>query len=179
MSAFAASLNSTNVRNYAHLAWQRLNLAISAVLAPERAVDRAARLFTTPPRFAHTLPERELLATAKGFVVQSAVGRIAAWRFGDINVGDARTFRQERNHPPVGRPDLGGGMTDVDERLDRQRTCTNGLLRRRSRNNHRCRGDRGDGAQRQNFFHTKTRGKDLRKYNAGQRGSNFTKPMAP
>jgi pimeloyl-ACP methyl ester carboxylesterase len=83
MSASTASLNSTNVRNYARLAWERVNLAVSGVFAPERAVDRAARLFTTPPRFAHTLPERELLATGRGFVVASPEGRIAAWRFGE------------------------------------------------------------------------------------------------
>ena len=81
MSSIAA-VNSTNVRNNIHLAWQRVNLAVAAVLAPKRAVDRAARLFTTPPRFAHTLPERELLATARGFVVPNPDGRVAAWRFG-------------------------------------------------------------------------------------------------
>ena len=83
MSASTATINSTNVRNHIYFAWQRLNLAIAGVLAPDKAVARAARLFTTPPRFAHTLPERELLATGKGFVVASPQGRIAAWRFGD------------------------------------------------------------------------------------------------
>ena len=83
MSTLTATLNSTNVRNHIYFAWQRLNLAIAGVLAPDKAVARAARLFTTPPRFAHTLPERELLATGKGFVVASPQGRIAAWRFGD------------------------------------------------------------------------------------------------
>ena len=83
MSASTAALNSTNVRNHIHLAWQRLNLAVSTVLAPDKAVERATRLFTTPPRFAHTLPERELLATGKGFVVASPEGRITAWRFGE------------------------------------------------------------------------------------------------
>ena len=82
MSASTVAINSTNVRNYMSLAWQRVNLAVSSVLAPEKAVERAARLFMMPPRFAHTLPERELLATGKGFVVASPQGRIAAWRFG-------------------------------------------------------------------------------------------------
>jgi pimeloyl-ACP methyl ester carboxylesterase len=85
MSASTAAINSTNVRNHAYFAWQRLNLAVAALFAPDRAVDRAARLFTTPPRFAHTLPERELLATGTGFVVASPEGRIAAWRFGDAD----------------------------------------------------------------------------------------------
>jgi hypothetical protein len=50
MSASAAAVNSTNVRNHVNLAWQRLNLAVSVVLAPDKAVERAVRLFTTPPR---------------------------------------------------------------------------------------------------------------------------------
>ncbi len=82
MHASAVAMNSTNVRKSVTLAWERLNLAVATVLAPERAVDRAARLFTTPPRFAHTAPERELLASGAGFVVESSEGRIAAWRFG-------------------------------------------------------------------------------------------------
>ena len=85
MIASAIAINSTNVRNYTRLAWERLNLAVSTVLAPRRAVDRAARLFATPPRFAHTPPERDLLATGRGFVVDSAEGRIAAWRFGEAD----------------------------------------------------------------------------------------------
>jgi pimeloyl-ACP methyl ester carboxylesterase len=83
MTASAAAINSTNVRRYTRLAWERLNLAVSTVLAPERAVDRAARLFATPPRFAHTAPERAVLASGRGFVVESPEGRIAAWRFGE------------------------------------------------------------------------------------------------
>jgi pimeloyl-ACP methyl ester carboxylesterase len=83
MSASTVAINSTNVRKYVALAWERLNLAVSTVLAPQRALDRAARLFATPPRFAHTAPERVLLASGSGFVVESPEGRIAAWRFGD------------------------------------------------------------------------------------------------
>jgi len=83
MITSAADINSTNVRNYTRLAWERLNLAVSSVLAPGRAVDRAARLFATPPRFAHSAPERALLASGRGFVVKSPEGRIAAWRFGE------------------------------------------------------------------------------------------------
>src|SRR5450432_2750718 len=83
MIASAIAINSTNVRNYTRLAWERLNLAVSTVLAPRRAVDRAARLFSTPPRFAHTPLERDLLATGRGFVVDSTEGRVAAWRFGE------------------------------------------------------------------------------------------------
>jgi pimeloyl-ACP methyl ester carboxylesterase len=82
MASASASLNSTNVRRTIEFAWQRLAIAIATRFSPERAVDTAARLFTTPPRFAHTERERELLATGTGFVVPTADGRIAAWRFG-------------------------------------------------------------------------------------------------
>jgi pimeloyl-ACP methyl ester carboxylesterase len=85
MIASAIAVNSTNVRKYACLAWERLNFAVATVIAPERAVERAARLFLTPPRFAHTPPERDLLATGRGFVVDYAEGRISAWRFGEAD----------------------------------------------------------------------------------------------
>src|SRR5260221_3494620 len=83
MFATSATINSTNVRNHARLAWERLNFAVSAVLAPDRAVDRAARLFTTPRRLANTFPDREPRASAKEFVVAAPGARIAAGRFGD------------------------------------------------------------------------------------------------
>ena len=82
MVARALSLNSTNVRNTIEFAWHRLALAVSSAIAPERAVARAARLFATPPRHAHTPPEVELLRSARGFVVYVGLARIAAWRFG-------------------------------------------------------------------------------------------------
>lgn len=83
MSSNAATLNSTNVRNNIKFAWQRLRLAVTSALAPGVAVSIAARIFTTPPRFAHTPAELELLATGSRFDVASSVGRLAAWRFGD------------------------------------------------------------------------------------------------
>ena len=43
---------------------------------------RAARLFATPPRHAHTAREVELLRTGRGFVVMAGLTRLAAWRFG-------------------------------------------------------------------------------------------------
>lgn len=82
MSAAAVTSNSTNVRNRMYFAWNRLNLAVATVLAPDRAVDTAARLFTTPPRHAHTPPELELLASGARFDVASPEGKLAAWRFG-------------------------------------------------------------------------------------------------
>ena len=83
MIARALSFNSTNVRNTIGFAWHRVALAVSSALAPERAVARAARLFATPPRYAHTPQEIELLRTARGFVAYVGLVRIAAWRFGD------------------------------------------------------------------------------------------------
>ena len=79
----AATLNSTNVRNSVSYAFQRLHLSVASVLAPERAIESAARLFATPPRFAHTAREQELLATGHRFEVDAPDGRLAAWRFGN------------------------------------------------------------------------------------------------
>jgi pimeloyl-ACP methyl ester carboxylesterase len=84
MSALSpsASRNSTNVRSIWTYAWTRLNLAVTAALAPAKAVDTAARLFATPPRHDHTPRELELLSTGTRYAVASAHGPLAAWRFG-------------------------------------------------------------------------------------------------
>ena len=62
MASRAVALNSTNVRNLMEFAWNRMALAITAAFAPERAIEKAARLFATPPRYAHTPRELELAA---------------------------------------------------------------------------------------------------------------------
>ena len=82
MPASTASLNSTNVRNAINFAWYRLSLAVTSALAPRKAVDQAARLFSTPPRHAHTARELELLSTGTRYNVATAYGTLAAWRFG-------------------------------------------------------------------------------------------------
>ena len=82
MPAAAVSQNSTNVRSPWFLAWTRVNLAVTAAFAPAKAVDTAARLFATPPRFAHTAREVELLSTGTRYAVASPDGPLAAWRFG-------------------------------------------------------------------------------------------------
>ena len=82
MQAQLSLPNSTNVRNAMAFAWTRLHLTVSSALAPSFAVERAQRLFLTPPRFAHSQRERELLATGQGFMVRSPDARLAAWRFG-------------------------------------------------------------------------------------------------
>lgn len=82
MAATSLPINSTNVRNAVAFAWYRLQLAVTSALAPSRAVETAARLFTTPPRFPHTARELEILAMGTRFDVETPRGRIAAWRFG-------------------------------------------------------------------------------------------------
>lgn len=89
MPALTLPINSTNVRNAVSVAWLRLNMRITATLAPRKAVDTAARLFTTPPRFAHTPRELELLSTGTRYDVRTAHGTLAAWRFGR---GETRAY---------------------------------------------------------------------------------------
>ena len=82
MPASTLTRNSTNVRNSINLAWYRMSLAVTSALAPSKAVDTAARLFSTPPRFEHTARELELLATGTRYAVETQYGSLAAWRFG-------------------------------------------------------------------------------------------------
>jgi len=82
MSATIASLNSTNVRNAVRFGWARLAVAVASVVSRERAIEVAARLFTSPPRHAHTVRELEFLATGTRFDVAALGGHLAAWRFG-------------------------------------------------------------------------------------------------
>jgi pimeloyl-ACP methyl ester carboxylesterase len=85
VSSPAAVINSTNVRNVIVTGLQRLRMGAASTFAPAIAIDIASRLFTTPPRFAHTPPELELLAAGTRFDVVSGMGRLAAWRFGDAS----------------------------------------------------------------------------------------------
>jgi len=78
----ALSINSTNVRSAINLLRFRLEVAVAAAVAPERAVDVAARIFTTPPRVPHTARELELLSTGTRFEVRDARLSLMAWRFG-------------------------------------------------------------------------------------------------
>src|SRR5205809_7715238 len=81
MPSAALSINSTNVRRTAAFLWARLSVAVAARLSRDKAVAMAARIFTTPPRFAYTPRELELLATGTRYDVSCAHGRLAAWRF--------------------------------------------------------------------------------------------------
>ena len=51
MTAQLSLPNSTNVRNAMNLVWTRVNLTVASLVAPKRAVEKAQRLFVTPPRF--------------------------------------------------------------------------------------------------------------------------------
>lgn len=82
MPASTLTRNSTNVRNAVNFAWYRISLAVTSALAPRKAVDQAARLFSTPPRFEHTARELELLAIGTRYEVATPHGALAAWRFG-------------------------------------------------------------------------------------------------
>lgn len=82
MPTSTIAMNSTNVRNTLALGLVRLQLAVTSALAPAKAVETAARLFTTPPRHPHTARELELLATGERFEVATPKGAVVAWRFG-------------------------------------------------------------------------------------------------
>jgi pimeloyl-ACP methyl ester carboxylesterase len=82
MPASTLSFNSTNVRNAARFAWARLHLKVATALSPQKAVDAAAKLFTTPPRFPHRPLELELLEAGARFDVETPHGIVTAWRFG-------------------------------------------------------------------------------------------------
>lgn len=82
MPAALSFSNSTNVRNMIKFARTRIVLTLSSAFAPERAVHKAAKLFASPPRFAHTARERDLLHTGEPMVIQAQAARLAAWRFG-------------------------------------------------------------------------------------------------
>jgi pimeloyl-ACP methyl ester carboxylesterase len=74
--------NRTNVRNAINLFRYKAEVALTSALAPDRAVDTAARLFTTPPRIPHTARELELLATGTRFEVREGHLSLMAWTFG-------------------------------------------------------------------------------------------------
>jgi pimeloyl-ACP methyl ester carboxylesterase len=81
MSALPMSMNSTIVRSVKGFT-TRARLQIGAVIAPERAVADAVRLFLTPPRRVDRAKDRAFLSGGEGFVVQAGGTRLAAWRFG-------------------------------------------------------------------------------------------------
>lgn len=81
MPAATLPINSTIVRFVKRLSL-RARLQLGALVAPERALADAVRLFLTPPRRPIRERDRDFLAGGEGFVVLSGEARLAAWRFG-------------------------------------------------------------------------------------------------
>ena len=81
MPAALLPMNSTIVRSMKRLS-ARARLQVGAIVAPERAVADAVRLFLTPPRRPIRDRDRDFLAGGEGFVVHAAEARLSAWRFG-------------------------------------------------------------------------------------------------
>ena len=81
MPAALLSINSTIVRSMRMLS-TRARLQVGAIVAPERAVADAVRLFLTPPRRLERARDRAFLAGGEGFVVHAGGTRLAAWRYG-------------------------------------------------------------------------------------------------
>ncbi len=81
MSLALSPMNSTIVRSMRLLS-TRARLQVGALVAPERALADAVRLFLTPPRRTVRERDRAFLAEGEGFVVRGTEGRLAAWRFG-------------------------------------------------------------------------------------------------
>ncbi|HEX4943607.1 MAG TPA: alpha/beta fold hydrolase [Usitatibacteraceae bacterium] len=76
-----SSMNSTIGRSMKMLS-TRARLQVGAIVAPERAVADAVRLFLTPPRRLIRDRDRVFLAGGEGFVVAVGEARLSAWRFG-------------------------------------------------------------------------------------------------
>jgi pimeloyl-ACP methyl ester carboxylesterase len=81
MPAALLPMNSTIVRSVKMLS-TRARLQVGSIVAPERALADAVRIFLTPPRRAVRGRDREFLAGGEGFVVPLGLARLSAWRFG-------------------------------------------------------------------------------------------------
>ena len=81
MPAALLPLNSTIVRSVKLLS-TRARFQMGAIVAPERTLANALRLFLTPPRRPFRNRDRAFLASGEGFVVHAGATRLSAWRFG-------------------------------------------------------------------------------------------------
>jgi pimeloyl-ACP methyl ester carboxylesterase len=83
---FFVSINSTIVRfiKHGHHAAARTGMGIAALVAPRVVLARASERFITPPRFVHSEPEKRLLETGETMRIETDLGTITAWRFGDL-----------------------------------------------------------------------------------------------
>ncbi len=82
-----------NVLLHVPLRWQslgqfatRTGMQLVSHLAPRLALRQAQNIFITPPRFAHTRQENQLLAQARAIDVPTPYGRIAAWAVGNASL---------------------------------------------------------------------------------------------
>lgn len=78
-------INSTSVRPFkfsAGLAWQRSVFRFLWRIAPDTAVQRAARLLLTPPRHAFSEAEFAVMEEASLLPVATIPGRLIGWRWG-------------------------------------------------------------------------------------------------
>jgi pimeloyl-ACP methyl ester carboxylesterase len=71
-----------SLQSFTHIL-QRLSMQLFSVIAPRQAMAKAAALFITPPRFAHSAAEQRLLATARLKTVTTRFGKITTWRIGE------------------------------------------------------------------------------------------------
>lgn len=78
-------INSTSVRTFkfsAGLAWQRAVFRLLWQVAPEKTIERAARLLLTPPRHAFSEAEFAAMEEASLLPVATISGRLIGWRWG-------------------------------------------------------------------------------------------------
>lgn len=82
---FFNSKNSTIVRSLIEITRERLAFRLMTPMAPRRAVQRAHRLFLTPPR--HRFTEAELIALEEAslFNVPLPTGKLVGWRWGPMD----------------------------------------------------------------------------------------------
>lgn len=74
-----------SLRFHGYVIWQRAVFRLLWIITPERAVDRATRLFLTPPRDSFSNVEFESLEEANLLAVPSPTGRLISWRWGRAN----------------------------------------------------------------------------------------------
>lgn len=81
--ALSLPFNSTTVRIQLSLVAARAGVSIAAAVAPAWTARKATQWFITPPRVLHTPRELQTLAHGTRLSVESTMGKLAAWRFGD------------------------------------------------------------------------------------------------
>jgi predicted alpha/beta hydrolase family esterase len=64
------------------LASKRLRFKLGSLLSPESTAAQAEALFSTPHHFRRNLSEKQVLAEAQAFEVNTAQGPVKAWRWG-------------------------------------------------------------------------------------------------